>query len=390
MAPDKKWMEHIHDRLANAYELGVDNFLDFAFTRLSEARVIRCPCIKCCNTSSGTREMVKPHLIFQNYTFWYHHGEKLGEPQSNSEDVEDDETEEADGEDEIHTILRDLYPNFDADNTNTDGDNFLEEEPNLEAKKFYRLLKDIEQPLYQNLKVSKLSTMVKLLHIKSIGRWSNESFTMLLKMFKEDLLPAESNLPDSYYEAKKIIRDLGLSYKNIDACKKNCILYWKDDKFHESCNVCGASKWKEDKHSGETKFMTGKKIAHKILRYFPLKPRLQRLFMSSKISSLMTWHHAKRVDDGVMRHPADSMEWKKFDELHQSFVAEPRNVQLGHASDGFQPFGSSRTPYSIWHIVLIPYNLPPWLCMKQENFILSMLIPGPECPGDAIDVIFSL
>lgn len=24
--------------------------------------------------------------------------------------------------------------------------------------------------------------------------------------------------------------------------------------------------------------------------------------------------------------------------------------------------------------------------MKQENFILSMLIPGPECPGDAIDV----
>ncbi|XP_060208655.1 uncharacterized protein LOC132636024 isoform X1 [Lycium barbarum] len=46
----------------------------------------------------------------------------------------------------------------------------------------------------------------------------------------------------------------------------------------------------------------------------------------------------------------------------------------------------SRTPYSIWPVVLIPYNLPPWLCMKQENFILSMLIPGPESPGDAIDV----
>jgi len=65
---------------------------------------------------------------------------------------------------------------------------------------------------------------------------------------------------------------------------------------------------------------------------------------------------------------------------------EPRNVRLGLASDGFQPFGCSRTPYSIWPVVLIPYNLPPWLCMMQENFILSMLIPGPGSLGDAIDV----
>ncbi|XP_060182268.1 uncharacterized protein LOC132611929 [Lycium barbarum] len=87
-----------------------------------------------------------------------------------------------------------------------------------------------------------------------------------------------------------------------------------------------------------------------------------------------------------MRHPADSVAWKTLDELHPSFATEPRNVRLGLASDGFQPFKSSKTPYSIWPVVLIPYNLPPWLCMKQENFILSMLILGPESPGDAIDV----
>ncbi|XP_016481586.1 uncharacterized protein LOC107802577 isoform X4 [Nicotiana tabacum] len=87
-----------------------------------------------------------------------------------------------------------------------------------------------------------------------------------------------------------------------------------------------------------------------------------------------------------MRHPTDSIAWKTFDELHQSFASEPRNVRLGLASDGFQSFGNSKTPYSIWPVVLIPYNLPPWLCMKKENFILSMIIPGPESPGDAIDV----
>nr|XP_033515887.1 uncharacterized protein LOC117280298 [Nicotiana tomentosiformis] len=87
-----------------------------------------------------------------------------------------------------------------------------------------------------------------------------------------------------------------------------------------------------------------------------------------------------------MRYPADSIAWKMFDELYQSFASEPRNVRLGLASDGFQPFGNSKIPYSIWPVVLIPYNLPPWLCMKKENFILSMIIPGPESLGDAIDV----
>ncbi|XP_019242142.1 PREDICTED: uncharacterized protein LOC109223532 isoform X1 [Nicotiana attenuata] len=87
-----------------------------------------------------------------------------------------------------------------------------------------------------------------------------------------------------------------------------------------------------------------------------------------------------------MRHPADLTAWKSFDELHPSFVAEPRNVRLGLASDGFQPFRNSKTSYSIWPVVLIPYNLPPWLYMKQENFIMSMLIPGPDSPGDAIDI----
>ncbi|KAK6786270.1 hypothetical protein RDI58_014795 [Solanum bulbocastanum] len=68
-----------------------------------------------------------------------------------------------------------------------------------------------------------------------------------------------------------------------------------------------ASRWRINTHSGETKNKKGKKIASKSLHYFPLKPRLQRLFMSTKTSTLMTWHKDERVDDGIMRHPADSM-----------------------------------------------------------------------------------
>ena len=101
----------------------------------------------------------------------------------------------------------------------------------------------------------------------------------------------------------------------------------------------------------------------------------------------MRWHKDRPFrEDGKMRHPADSIAWKNFDSQYPSFAAESRNVRLGLASDGFNPFGNMSTTYSVWPIVLIPYNLPPWMCMKDPYFIMSTLIPGPRAPGNDIDV----
>lgn len=33
------------------------------------------------------------------------------------------------------------------------------------------------------------------------------------------------------------------------------------------------------------------------------------------------------------------------------------------------------------------YNLPPWKCMKNPFFIMSLLIPGPKSPRNDIDVV---
>ncbi|XP_076933271.1 uncharacterized protein LOC143599119 [Bidens hawaiensis] len=37
--------------------------------------------------------------------------------------------------------------------------------------------------------------------------------------------------------------------------------------------------------------------------------------------------------------------------------------------------------HSTWPVVLVNYNLPPWMSLKPEYFILSLLIPGPESPA---------
>ncbi|XP_049406222.1 uncharacterized protein LOC125869841 [Solanum stenotomum] len=87
-----------------------------------------------------------------------------------------------------------------------------------------------------------------------------------------------------------------------------------------------------------------------------------------------------------MRHPADSIAWRKFDEAHTYFARDPRNVRLGLALDGFSPFKSMSISHSTWPVIMIPYNLPPWLCMKQPYMILSTIIDGPRAPGNDIDV----
>uniref|UniRef100_A0A2N9GFL9 Nudix hydrolase domain-containing protein n=1 Tax=Fagus sylvatica TaxID=28930 RepID=A0A2N9GFL9_FAGSY len=145
------------------------------------------------------------------------------------------------------------------------------------------------------------------------------------------------------------------------------------------CPVCKESRYKVNHASGM-------KIAHKVLRYFPLTPRLRRLYMSRKRAEDMRWYRDKRVDDGISRHPADSEEWKEFDLQHPEFALEPRNVRLGLATDGFNPFGNMNNNCNMWPVILIPYNLPSWLVMKETFFMLSLLIPGPHQPGNDIDV----
>ena len=39
-----------------------------------------------------------------------------------------------------------------------------------------------------------------------------------------------------------------------------------------------------------------------------------------------------------------------------------------------------------WPIILRPYNVPPWLCMKQPYMVLSTIIDGPRAPSKDIDV----
>ena len=99
MAPKKQWMKLISiDQLNEEYKFGVTEFLNYAFNKIGEEHEVRCPRVKCNNTNYGTRELIQSHLIMygivKNYTFWYDHGERLGEPESDNDVLEEIENDD--------------------------------------------------------------------------------------------------------------------------------------------------------------------------------------------------------------------------------------------------------------------------------------------------------
>jgi len=378
---DKKWLDL--PRYSSEYIDGVRYFLDFAYIMgKPQGYEILCPCARCRNIMWQNRGTLFDHLIgygyVNGYTIWVNHGERVASDIDDDIDMDDEENCYVD---DIDGLLHDKFRGVASEKGR------VGESPNVDAKKFYNLLEKANEELYPGCKnFSTLSFTIRLYLLKCLHGWSNASFNALLELLKE-VMP-NLNIPLSFNKTKSMIRDLGLDYKKIDACPNNCMLYWKGHENDSFCYVCGAPRWIEnpqvDSEVENPKVMH--KVSAKILRYFPLIPRLQRLFMCAKTAELMRWHEEGRMKDGKLRHPADADAWMEFDHRYPDFSFDPRNIRLGLTSDGFNPFRTMSIFYSIWPVILVPYNLPPWLCMKAEYFMLSLIIPGPQSPGVNIDV----
>ncbi|GJV50562.1 putative transposase-associated domain-containing protein [Tanacetum coccineum] len=342
---DRSWM-YLAPRASAQYVQGVESFLDFAFEKSRNHGKILCPCIDCLNMSFLTRAVVYDHLICsgfkKNYSIWKDHGEVC--KASSSRMMSEDEglfSHDMDG------LLGDLFLAAPLESRIHIGESEINSGPinsepmdKNEKKKFDDLLKEAEQKIYMDAKYTKLSCLVHLYHLKSLNGWSNKSFSMLLE-FLHDLLPIGNLMPKTTHHVKKILANLGLSYEKIHACPNGCMLFWNGNEKEEVCSICGASRWKsapevasndpDEVAPNDPDEVVGpqKKKAANILRWFPLKPRLQRLFMSSKTASLMNWHQQERKKDGKLRHPADGLAWKDFDQRYPEFSSDPRNIRLG-------------------------------------------------------------
>ncbi|KAM0914261.1 hypothetical protein ACQ4PT_011640 [Festuca glaucescens] len=379
-------------RSTTQYAQGVSFFLEFATEKAGMRQRFLCPCTTCANRYWLSESEVRDHLVcngfMAGYNIWLFHGEDLEVPAT---DCSSDDEEYADS-DQMDNMLLEGFGMYDTSTLGEDDDEKVDSEDDadlyFDVEAYNKLVLDGSKELFPGCKkLTKLQFLVKLMNIKNMYGVPNACFDDTLSLFKA-AIPDGDSLPKNFHACKKYIKDVGLGYESIDSCKHDCIMFRGEHSEATVCPVCNTSRWRSVNKGADGK--REYKVAHKVIRHFPLKHRVRRLFMCSETSANISWHRTGRTKDSFMRHPADSPAWKAFDEEHPWFREDARYLRFGLATDGFNPFKHMNVSYSIWPIILIPYNLPPWIFMKQSNFIMNVLVPGRKSPGKEMDIYMQL
>ena len=75
----------------------------------------------------------------------------------------------------------------------------------------------------------------------------------------------------------------------------------------------------------------------------PIISRFKRLFANVDAAKDLTCHADGKNFDGMLRHLADSSQWKNINRLYPDFDKKARNLQHGLATNGMNPYGSFST-----------------------------------------------
>ena len=147
----------------------------------------RCPCVNYLNGRKLNATQVKEHLIYdgflRSYKIWKWHDELIDFPTvSRTEHVVDSTMEEGREERVEEDNMEDMIQDVGL-------------EAFAQAHVYKMMSTNTETPLYVCLtKFMRLSTVLRLMHLKATNGWIDKSFTKLLVLLNE-MLPEGNTLP---------------------------------------------------------------------------------------------------------------------------------------------------------------------------------------------------
>ncbi|KAL6185616.1 hypothetical protein ACLB2K_041746 [Fragaria x ananassa] len=163
------------------------------------------------------------------------------------------------------------------DNVPDTSPNVSHVDHNNDYDKYNMLVWEIQTLLYRDSEHTVLGTVMEQMRIKNKRGKTNVCFDEEMAFMKK-VLPKGNSCPADLEEVKNMLADPGLEIQKIDACVNNCKLYYKETKAEDECPHCYEPRYQAASTLSKQK---NRPIPRKVLRYFSLVPRLQRLYMSS-------------------------------------------------------------------------------------------------------------
>ncbi|KAL9390464.1 hypothetical protein Peur_019069 [Populus x canadensis] len=192
------------------------------------------------------------HLLtkgfMEDYLCWYAHGE-LFVPDESMEEQVVGSTSSASNMHEVGNENSNPYRNMVMDAMRMSEGNvrecpIVEEEPNADAARFFDLLRDSDEPLWDGCtNHSKLSAVAQVFTINSDHGLSEAGYDKIIE-WTRSILPEGNRLKENFYAAKSMMKPLGLGYQKIDICPNFCMLYYLENAEMTECMTCGHSRYK--------------------------------------------------------------------------------------------------------------------------------------------------
>jgi hypothetical protein len=267
---DREWMymgrvgrnDVTSERIRKTYA-----FVERAFGEAAKgASLVPCSCSKCANQKRKSKKAMVEHIwkneFMSDYTRWIFHGEA----HRTRDEVVRQRIKDYDADAEVADMLNDYHEAQFAGGC-------MEDEPEPNAKAFYDMFVVAQKPLHDQTKVSQLDAIGRVMAFKSQYNMSRDAFdglvTVIGNLFLEDHV-----LLKYMYEAQKHLRALKMTYEQIHACLKGCVLFRKEYAEAKYCPKCKSSRFMElDSGDGQKRQLD---IPVTILRHLPFIPMIQR------------------------------------------------------------------------------------------------------------------
>ena len=231
----------------------------------------------------------------------------------------------------------------------------------------YSTIPEANTLMYPNARITILEGVYEILRdIAFTPDASKMSTSARFKQLTEKFLPENNMMPASFDQALQLITPFLMLLEKFHVCPHDCVIFGKEFTSLSKCPVCDASRYKDDN-----------KTAWRNFTYFPITPRILRLFATEITHKMLREHFNKGIINGRMNDIHDSNLWREdwFGEDGE-FRGNENSVVLNICLDGVNPFKSNKIDYSVWPIEIAIMNFPPELRKSCGGTLIAGLIPS--------------